>query len=58
MNAKDDLDVSTLADWVGAAAATPREDLILHGENLELLGGFADGAFQLDPDAVKPGTGV
>ena len=30
MNAKDDLDVSTLADWVGAAAATlmPLVDVI------------------------------
>jgi site-specific DNA-methyltransferase (adenine-specific) len=32
---------------VSAAAARPREDLILHGENLELLPAFADGAFQL-----------
>lgn len=29
------------------AAQTPREDQILLGENLELLGGFPDGSFQL-----------
>ncbi len=32
---------------MSAAAAPPREDLILHGENLELLPSFADRSFQL-----------